>query len=405
MKFRKAGWRRWLALAAAAWVSHSLPAAAADGFADGIDRDDPNFVTASLLVMSPGEELFSCVGHAAIRLECPTFRLDYCFSYESEAVERRVWAFLAGDLKMGMFAIPTDRFLSQYRIDGRGARQYRLNLPPKAKQRLWKIMDDLAAQGANLPYDYLRRGCAKSVLDCIVKACAPAAVRGPTLEITQRETFNRELRDSHPWDLFCLNAIVGTETDTFVEVVTPKNLLNHLRRATVNGEAILTDVGSELVPETAKARSRALTPFAVSWLAVLLAALAFSPLRGGAGAKAARAMFLTVQALAGAGFVFLVSASHLPNSAWNWLLVPFNPLMPLLAAVARMAPCGGMAFGGEWATLAMAASAAVLIAWMAYMLLSPHQLTDPAYIVLAGAYALLYGGIAGERKILKIKEV
>ena len=38
---------------------------------DGIDRSDPNFVTASLLIMSPGNKLYSCAGHSCIRLECP----------------------------------------------------------------------------------------------------------------------------------------------------------------------------------------------------------------------------------------------------------------------------------------------------------------------------------------------
>ncbi|MBQ6139964.1 MAG: hypothetical protein IJI54_01670 [Kiritimatiellae bacterium] len=35
-------------------VAVSLSAAQPDGFNDGIDGTDPNFVTASLLVMSPG---------------------------------------------------------------------------------------------------------------------------------------------------------------------------------------------------------------------------------------------------------------------------------------------------------------------------------------------------------------
>ena len=38
-------------------------------FNDGIDRTDPNFVTASLLVMSPGDELYSCEEYIAGRKE------------------------------------------------------------------------------------------------------------------------------------------------------------------------------------------------------------------------------------------------------------------------------------------------------------------------------------------------
>ena len=92
-----------------------------DGINDGVDRTDPNFVTASLVIASPGEEFFSCVGHAFIRLECPTFKLDYCFSDESENVRDRVFAFLAGRLKMGMISVPTEKLLDEYRKDRRGA--------------------------------------------------------------------------------------------------------------------------------------------------------------------------------------------------------------------------------------------------------------------------------------------
>jgi len=106
---------------------------------DGVDRADPNFVTASLLVMSPGDELYSCAGHSCIRLECPKFNLDYCFSYESEGVSDKIFTFFMGKLKMGMFAIPTAEYLKLGRESGRGVTQYRLNLPPDAKQRLWKL--------------------------------------------------------------------------------------------------------------------------------------------------------------------------------------------------------------------------------------------------------------------------
>ena len=100
-----------LALAIAAVLPFVSP-----GGTNDVDRTDPNFVTASLLVFGPGEELFSCAGHACIRLECPTYRLDYCFSYESEPISAKVLTFFAGRLKMGMFAIPTQEFLKQYDV-------------------------------------------------------------------------------------------------------------------------------------------------------------------------------------------------------------------------------------------------------------------------------------------------
>ena len=377
--------RRAVAVAFAATLC-VLRVFANDGFDDGVDRSDPKFVTASLLVMDPGEELFSCVGHAAIRLECPTFKLDYCFSYESERAVDRLPAFFAGRLKMGMFAIPTEEFLVEYRKDGRGVRQYVLNLPPEVKQRLWKHMDELAAVGPNLPYDYIRRGCAKSVLDCLRAAFSPREVKGPTLPITQRETFNRELADTYPWNLFILNAIVGTETDTFTEVVTPRNLLSYLRCAEVDGVPLLTDEGSELLPRTRSWKHGLLTPFVAAWLVFALAAVAAV-----ANWRRVRWAFLAVQALAGCFFVYLVSASHLPNSAWNWLLVPFNPVMPALACWRRFRAV-------RWA---LGAYVAALLNWIVMMLFVPHAKTDPAFIVLGGAMALVYAATVGENRLFK----
>ena len=147
-----------------------------DAFNDGIDRSDPNFVKASLLIMSPGDELYSCAGHSCIRLECPTFNLDYCFSYESESVKDKIFTFFMGKLKMGMFAIPTADYLKLGRESGRGVMQYTLNLPPDAKQRLWKILDERVAQGAYLAYDYMERGCAQSAMRVLREALAPYAM-------------------------------------------------------------------------------------------------------------------------------------------------------------------------------------------------------------------------------------
>ena len=67
---------------------------ATQGFNDTIDRLAPDFVKVSLVVCDPDEILYSTLGHAALHLECPTFNLDYVFSYESESVRDKIWTFL-----------------------------------------------------------------------------------------------------------------------------------------------------------------------------------------------------------------------------------------------------------------------------------------------------------------------
>ena len=354
------------------------------GFSDGIDRDAPNFVTASLLIMSPGDELYSCAGHAAIRLECPTFGLDYCFSYESESVKEKVLTFFMGKLKMGMFAVPTADWVRHYREMGRGIMQYRLNLPPDVKQRLWKNLDGEVAKGPDQPYDCFRHGCAQSVLTTLLKALGDGKLEivpwPDKYSRTRREFVDANVR-GFPWNRFFLYTIIGTEADWEVgnlrKVVIPGDLLEFLRTSRIGGVPVIDAPGVELLSPRPMGPAPAVTPLTVSWLfAAVAVANAFLKWRG------IVALFMAVQTLAGLFFAYLVFVSDLPATGWNWLVVPFNPLPALFWRWRR-----------HWAL----GFAAVLVAWEAFMLASPHRLTDSAYLVLVAAYVVFFSATGWPR--------
>jgi len=353
-------------------------AGAAEPFGkDGIDRTDPNFVRASLLVMGPGEELYSCAGHACLRMECPKFNLDYCFSYESEAVRDRVWAFLSGRLKMGMFAVPTADFLKTYAEEGRGVMAYPLDLPPDAKQRLWKLLDEKAAEGAELQYDFIRRGCAQSTIQYLFEAVRPYPIAYPPwsakYDQTLRELFGVALAD-HPWNLFILNFLVGTDVDANLpkikRVIIPADLAEFLRGVKVAGKPILAGEPVVLAPATAQAKRAWLNPVmaAVAFLVLVVAGLWCCPRMTGL-------TLAVMQAALGVMLMYLVLVSTLPATTWNWLIVPFNPL-PLVFWKWRR----------YWALL----FAVALVGWLGFLILASHQMTHPAYYVLVAAYILFY---------------
>ena len=279
-----------------------------------------------------------------------------------------------GEVEYGPFSVASDEFFAEYRDGGRGATQYQLNLTPAAKQRLWKILDDKVAEGANLPYDYNRRGCAKSACEAIMAALKGERVQcafwNPNVSPTRREKFCEELFASSPWNLFCLNAIVGTEVDNVEEVVTPKDLLAFLRKTHVNGIPILTDGGREIFPAQPRGKASWFTPLvAAALLAALCAANVF--FRFGWF----DAVILILQGLCGAFFLYLMSASRLPTSCWNWLVVPFNPIAPLLW---WLRPRWSLWFVG------------ILLAWETLMVASTHPLTDRAFLLLAIALMITY---------------
>lgn len=388
--------KRGIAAAIIAVLGFTANAVDADAFGnDGIDRTDPNFVTASLLIMSPGNELYSCAGHSCIRLECPTFNLDYCFSYESEGVKDKVLTFFLGKLKMGMFAVPTTEYIEMGREEGRGVMQYRLNLPPDAKQRLWNFLDKKVAEGPYLAYDYMERGCAQSALAVLIEALKPYELEMNAWpekygQKSRHELLEREIGATYPWQTFILYTICGATIDDGMaktkKVVIPGDLLEVLRIAKVGGVPVIADQGLELLPVARGVEAAPLVkPLAVS-LFVLFVAIINLFLRQ----KFIDLALISLQSLLGLFMIYMVCFSNLTAVGWNWLIVPFN-ILPLVFWKWRQ----------KWAMLFVG----LLALWEIGMIAYPHRLTDPAYLVFIGAYILFYLKFTNLTKMFREGEV
>lgn len=350
---------------------------AAQGFNDTIDRLADDFVTVSLVVCDPSEVLYSTLGHAALHLECPVFDLDYVFSYESENVRDKIWTFLKGNLKMGMFAIPTDLFLDVYRITGRGVKEYTINLSPTQKQKLWEIMDNHVAEGANIPYDYFRRGCAKSVVQVIHEALGKNAIHyAPWPEKytkqTQRELV-RNFIDGAPWEEFFMYFLIGVEGDKSYpceqKLIVPTDLVEVWQQATfANGKPVIDSNPRILLEATRHNTGTWCTPLLVSLLLLLLA---FVPWKGG------DYIVLTIVTVAGATMTYLVLFSGLPCTDWNWLIIPFN-ILP--------------AIGWYWRKYWALPYAGIILIWCLVMVgewIWGHILVDWPHIILALSFCIV----------------
>ena len=129
--------------------------------ADSINHlaEDENFIHASLLTVGPGNDAVTCFGHAAIRLQCPSAGLDYCFTFEMKLKPGEYWKFFTGDAKAGFMAAQTETFLNQYKAQGRGIVEYDLNLTPRQKQELWRRLDGEVGQDARWSYDFIHNNC------------------------------------------------------------------------------------------------------------------------------------------------------------------------------------------------------------------------------------------------------
>lgn len=348
---------------------------------------DENFVITSLLVADPGDVLYSTVGHVALRMECPQYGHDYVFSYESEDVRHKVITFLAGNLKMGMFAIPIKEYMDIYRKEGRGVRQYTLNLPIDVKRNLWRILDNHLMEGINLPYDYIKRGCAYSALSIIKESLDTIPIHYAAWPETYKKLSRRELADvqinEHPWNWFLLMLISNGEIDSECsyedKTIMPADLIYVLQHASVGEKKLLSDEAKVLLPSNYHPKAHWCSPLVVAIIVLILTLICIFT-----KSKIMDYVLLTIQSLIGIVTVYLVCFSNLVCTEWSWLIIPFNPL-PLLL--------------WKWRHIWCLPYATIIGFWILFMWLWPHTLTDTTYIVLALALIVSYINIFRTHKI------
>ena len=334
-----------------------------------------DFVTASICVASPGEEMYSALGHACLRLQCPSYNLDYVYSYESEDATQKVLDFFAGKLKMLVLAVPTDLYVSHYVPEGRGVEEYTLNLPVRVKQRLWQQMDKRIAYSP-VPYDYLNRGCALSILHWLEEAIGKDSIEYAPWPEKYGRSRAEIVYDSitNEWSSFFLATFVAGEVhkiniDNTRKVLLPTELIEVLQGAKAFGEPILTEGNHRSLLAARRSPQRSnVTPIMVAFVILLL-----SFLNLWLHNVWIRWAVLLPCLLIGTFVLCLVLFSTLPCTQWSVLVVPFCPL-PFIFWRWRY-----------WWALPFAV---VCVIWIVVILLYPHRLADGAHLLLAAAMAL-----------------
>lgn len=338
-----------------------------------VQQPAEDFVTVSVCVASPGDELYSALGHACIRLQCPTYGLDYIYSYEAEDASHNVLRFFAGKLKMAVRTVPTEQYVAQYAPAGRGVKEYVLNLPIRVKQRLWQQMDNRLGYSP-VPYDYMNRGCSVSVLSWLEEAIGKdTLVYAPWPEKFGCSRKEMAWGIVNEWDHTFGCSFIGGEANRLDipnprKVIVPTVLIEVLQGATAFGKPLLTGECHVLLQQTKPVSRSKFPPIYVS-LIILVVALLNLRFR----TVWQRAVVLTPCLLLGAFVLYLVLFSDLPCTQWNWLVVPFCPL-PFLF--------------WKWRRLWALPFAAVCLLWIIGMMVYPHQIVDDAHLILATAMAV-----------------
>ena len=374
----------WLLALMAIWVqAQEMTVAernAAQGFNDTIDRLAPDFVTVSLCVADPTgykEDALGTSGHAFLRLQCPTFDLDYCFSYEGENVNDNLYRYLSGQTKMGMFAVPTGEYMEDYRQWNRSVHEYVLAMPPEAELRLWEIMDNHITNGITLRQNLNKYGCAITVVRYVKQALADIPiVYAPDEEMehmTRREIGYRSLAN-HPWLRLFSMIMTDNKADKNLPIdeklIIPADLAAVWQQAAVQGEPFATYLGDIVEGSPLDNTKPWFTPMLAALL-ILLITLGFAC----TNYPYWDWVLLVTQAIVGCVLIFLWLVMREFGGSAYILMALFNPI-PLVL--------------WHWRKYWALPYAVALLVGLIVLICLPHMLVDPAILVLALAYIALF---------------
>ena len=227
---------RWLYLVAGLLFSMQL-SAQSDSATINREARDPDFIHASMVVASPGEPFYSCVGHAAIRMECPSKDLDYCFSFEMEMEPSNELMFIFGKSKGGFVSVDSKEYFKIYQKERRGIKSYEFNLTPKEKQNLWKNLDEEVSKGMSWDYDFLGNQCTAMLIYILEKSLIQERVEyrnlAPPLTASYDDYCEAVAHDM-PWTKLLMQIKYHTSDSgnlTFEDYITPELLFTTYQKA------------------------------------------------------------------------------------------------------------------------------------------------------------------------------
>ena len=308
--------------------------------------DSSNFVKASLLVSSPTDIIYSSLGHCALRMECPSEQLDYCFSLEMNARPGDYVKFLNGDAEAAVIAIPTEQYLAEYKREGRGICEYEFNLTWPEKQRLWKNLDEEMMKPPHLKFNYLNTNCVMMVIIMIQNALIDEHIdygELPSYATCNNGDCVRQLTGSTPWYQFIYITLFGSNCDDYFALeyrMSPMSLVEVFGNAQIIGNdgkrPLLKGQPTILAKQTYFMKPSPVTPrilLSILLISVIIITLGEWLWGWKRIARATDVILLAFEFAIGVILCYTSLVSNLFAARWNWYLIPCNPFPLLLLLI------------------------------------------------------------------------
>lgn len=343
---------------------------------------DEDFVEVDVLIIGTGEDFTSCMGHSALRMQCPTHDLDYVFDVVQEDLGTNAFSFARGKLMSFTNITPSVEYIDRYISEGRSIIAYRLDLPIATKQRLWEILDNHASEDPR-PLTRLHESCSgrlyewlrEATEDSLAVACWPKLFERSIYEMGYTY-YGRNWRRFF-FGTFAQGNTIDANLPNTEKIVIPMAMEEVLKVTEAHGRPIIRQK-EILNAQKSDNDDDIITPSLVAFLLFILSLANFR-----INSNALSMTILAFPLLIGLMTTITVLAARIECLSFNWLTIPFSPLPWLFYKYRRY-----------W----LLGMSVICLIWSAAMLSTSHQIVLNSHIILALATAFAYAQLAYSNK-------
>ena len=234
----------------------------------------------SLITCSPGDELYSMYGHSAIRVNDPSYGVDYVFNYGTFdfSTPNFIPKFVMGKLKYKLAISDFSDFLAAYQYYNRSVYEQELNLTASQKNAVFRFLQtNYLPENREYYYDFFFDNCATRIRDVFKKTLQDSLQFNPV--VAQKKLSFRQIvgiyQNPFPWADFGVDLAMGVPSDQKASVAEylfiPDYLQESFAKATVSsatGKYAFAQPVTTLFKATAPrlAANRLLTPLVFCWI-------------------------------------------------------------------------------------------------------------------------------------------
>lgn len=294
----------------------------------------------SLITCSPGSELYSIFGHSAIRVYDSTTNTDLIFNYGvfDFSTSNFYWKFIRGKLRYQLAIQDMERFLQEYRREGRSVKEEEFLLTQTEKSQMISFLRrNYLPENRYYLYDFFYNNCSTKIWD-VLKSQVDGKLEFDTSIYSPRSF--RDLMypylETVPWARLGIDILLGVPADKISSFPQQMYLPDYLSRNmshTLRSNAVGSQrkvLGPEHViiernPERSNFNTHAVGPVFAGWL-LFFAVLALTVFAGAKGRKWFDGVFITILGLLGVVLIFMWTATNHQQMDWNLNILWANPI-------------------------------------------------------------------------------